>query len=100
MVDAGYFYEEVCGKYGLERDKEDDCEMMLKRAEYVFSVEPEFAQLATAEQETHHKLSSAIMKGYEIPDMDKDPLIISYKGLAVISLLSIGHSGASVPLYK
>jgi len=84
-IDEEYYYEKVCERYGIKKDKDDYYLLMMKRAEYYLpSVDPEFTLLLTNEHNCHQNLLNAIRKGFEIPDMDKDPLLITDAELNVI----------------
>lgn len=75
--------EKVCARYSLEKGKDEKYGFILTRAYYAYLGDKKFCDAAEVEKGYNERLLSAVLKGWLIPEMEKDPSGIDDEELAV-----------------
>ena len=73
----------VCQMYKIEKEPGEDYSLTLKKAYYAYLSDPKFCEMSEKEKENNDKLILAILKGWIIPEMEKNPAEISDEELEV-----------------
>jgi len=76
-VSSSHIAERICKKYEVIKSEDDDYTLLLERVYYVHLKDRKFCEESDKEKLKNQKLIEAIFAGVEIPEMDKDLILLT-----------------------